>query len=156
MEQSLTKTLAHKLRRSVETVYERYRALLQTEYGATPGLRVVVDRGAGKKPLVATWGGLPLRRQMTATLLDHRPPPYAGRSELVQRLLADRCELCGSRDAVQVHHVRALKDLHRAGRPDKPTWARVMAARHRKTLVVCRACHVAIHAGRPTRPVNAD
>jgi ferredoxin len=26
----------------------------------------------------------------------------------------------------------------------------MMAARQRKTLVVCHTCHVAIHAGRPT------
>jgi hypothetical protein len=59
MEQSLTKTLACKLRTTVNAVYERYRARLQTDHGSTPGLRVTVERGAGKKPLVATWGGIP-------------------------------------------------------------------------------------------------
>jgi len=156
MEQSLTKTLAHKGRVSVDTVYERYRATLQTEFGTSPGLRIVVERGDGKKPLVATWGGIPLRRQMTAILTDQPPATYAGRSELVQRLLADHCELCGSRESVQVHHVRALKDLRKVGRPERPAWVRVMAARRRKTLVVCRECHAAIHAGRPTRRNSAE
>jgi hypothetical protein len=31
-----------------------------------------------------------------------------------------------------------------------------MAARRRKTLVVCHVCHRAIHAGRPTRPKVSD
>ena len=34
-------------------------------------------------------------------------------TELVKRLEADRCELCGSGDRVQVHHIRKLK----AGEP---------------------------------------
>ena len=34
---------------------------------------------------------------------------------------------------------------------DKPTWLKVMSAMRRKTLIVCERCHVAIHAGRPTR-----
>ncbi len=156
MEQSLTKTLAHKGRISVNTVYERYRVTLQTEFGTTPGLRIVVERGGGKKPLVATWGGIPLRRQMRAILTDRPLTTYTGRTELVQRLLADHCELCGSREFVQVHHVRALKDLRKAGRPERPAWVQAMAARRRKTLVVCRECHAAIHAGRPTRRGSAE
>jgi hypothetical protein len=151
MEQSLTKTLACKLRVTVKTVYARYQARLQTDHGATPGLRVMVERGAEQRPLVAVWGGIPLRRQIQAVLDDQPAPVYAARSELVQRLLADTCELCGSHDGVQVHHVRALKDLRRPGRAERPAWVTVMATRRRKTLVVCRTCHAAIHAGRPTR-----
>jgi hypothetical protein len=32
----------------------------------------------------------------------------------------------------------------------------LMAARQRKTLVTCRACHAAIHAGRPLPPSAYD
>jgi hypothetical protein len=46
---------------------------------------------------------------------------------------------------------RALKDLNRNGKGNPPEWARRMAARHRKTLVVCRACHEGIHSGSPPR-----
>ncbi|MGH2749414.1 MAG: maturase, partial [Actinomycetota bacterium] len=68
-----------------------------------------------------------------------------------ERLLANTCELCGSQENVQVHHVRGLKDLHRKGRGEKPRWVKVMAARRRKTLVVCESCHDDIHAGRRSR-----
>ena len=111
-------------------------------------LRVVVEREEGKKPLVAVWGGIPLRRKTKAVLNDHPSRGYVSHSELVQRLQAEQCELCGSTESVQVHHVRALKDLRQPGRKEKPLWVTVMATRRRKTLVVCQACHAAIHAGR--------
>ena len=110
-----------------------------------------MEREEGKKPLVAVWGGIPLRRQMKVVLNDQPAQSYVNHSELVQRLKAGRCELCGSTESVEVHHIRALKDLRRPGRKEKPAWVKVMAARHRKTLVVCHACHVAIHAGRPIK-----
>ncbi|WP_417803267.1 hypothetical protein [Streptomyces xiangluensis] len=49
--------------------------------------------------------------------------------------------------AVEVHHIRHLKDLTVRGRAPKPAWAQMMAARRRKTLVVCRVCHEHIHYG---------
>lgn len=150
MEQSLTKTLAHKLRLSVPQVYDRYGTTLQTPHGPYKGLRVTVAR-PDKAPLVAVWGGIPLKRQLNTDLNDDPRPVWSTRTELEQRLLADTCELCGSQEHVQVHHVRHLKDLRQPGRKDKPVWAQMMAARHRKTLVVCRACHAAIHHGRMTR-----
>jgi group II intron reverse transcriptase/maturase len=149
MERSLTQTLACKLRISVRSVYRRYRAQVQTDQGPRVGLRVTVERREDKPPLVATWGGLPLVHRTAAVLDDDPPRIWGSRTELEQRLLAQTCERCGSQDRIQVHHVRALKDLRRKGRADKPDWVKIMAARQRKTLVTCQACHAAIHAGRP-------
>jgi hypothetical protein len=73
------------------------------------------------------------------------------RNELLKRLLANTCELCTSTEQVEVHHIRKLADLKKQGQVEKPLWVRVMAARRRKTLIVCRQCHQAIHAGKPTR-----
>lgn len=146
MEQSLARTLAHKLRVSVRQIYHRFEVTLQTEYGPRAGLQVKVERG-DKKPLVATWGGICLRRQPKAVLNDQPLRIWGARTELEKRLLAQTCELCGSEENIQVHHIRALKDLHRRGRAEKPAWVKIMAARRRKTLVVCHRCHTAIHAG---------
>jgi hypothetical protein len=85
---------------------------------------------------------------MDAVFDDQPPRVWNVGPELLQRFLADACELCGSRHAVEVHHIRALKDLRRRGRAEKPEWVKKMAARQRKTLVVCRRCHEDIHAGR--------
>jgi group II intron reverse transcriptase/maturase len=147
MERSLTKTLSNKLRIRVPKVYDRYGATIRTNRGTYKGLEVRVER-EGKKPLVAQWGGISLAWDKTATLNDQ---PYRvwnnDRTEVEKRLLASTCELCGSTENVQVHHVRALKDLRRKGRAEKPEWVKKMAARRRKTLVVCHDCHVGIHNG---------
>lgn len=150
MQRSLTKTLAAKLRISVPKVYDRYGTTIDTEHGPRRVLEVRIERG-DKPPLIARWGGISLAWTPDGQICDLEPVPMINMAELVQRLLADQCELCGSQDNVQVHHIRALKDLQKPGRSEQPLWARVMAARHRKTLVVCGPCHRAIHEGRPTR-----
>ena len=134
----------------------KYRAEVETPYGRMRCLRVVVERGAAKKPLVAQFGGIPLRRQRKAVLNDQSPKINTDRgNELLKRLLADTCELCGAEQDCEVHHIRKLADLKRYGRREKPVWVQIMAARRRKTLVVCRACHLAIHAGKPVGRVLA-
>ena len=148
MEQSLIKTLAAKFRLTGPQVYQRYKAAI-TAHGRTyQGLQVVRVR-EGKKPLIAQWGGVSLRWDSRAILNDQPPRIYGGRTELEKRLLATTCEYCGATDHIEVHHIRALKDLTKSTGRDKPEWVKTMAARHRKTLVLCRTCHLDIHAGRP-------
>jgi hypothetical protein len=156
MERSLTQTLAAKLRISVSAVYRRYHTALETEQGQRTVLQVTVDRGEGRKPLIARWGGISLARDTKAVLNDSPRQVSAPRTELERRLLADTCELCGSQEHVEVHHIRALKDLAAKGRAERPFWIQIMAARQRKTLVVCRECHDDIHAGRSTPSVHAN
>lgn len=155
METSLLKTLAGKHRSTVAKMARKYKATTETSMGRRTCFRVIVPRGEEKKPLVAQFGGIPLRRQERATLTDATPPlAYTRQNEVVKRLLAGGCEVCGTRGDVQVHHVRKLADLTRPGRNDKPAWVRLMAMRRRKTLVVCPTCHVDIHAGRCAVPLR--
>ena len=149
METSLTKTLADKFRVSVPQVYRRYKTQVETPYGPRCALQVIVDRRqAGKPPLVATWGGIPLCWKKRAVLNDTPQRIWNTRTEIEARLLADTCELCGSHEGCQVHHIKALKNLQRPGRRPKPEWVKQMAARRRKTLVVCQTCHHDIHYSR--------
>jgi hypothetical protein len=149
METALLKTLACKLRTSVNKVRRRYHATVEVGGKRRGVLRVVIGRGEEKRPLVAQWGGISLARRTGTTLDDPLPRAWNNtRTELLERLLADQCELCGSREGVQVHHVRSLKDLQCRGRTERPEWVKLMAARQRKTLVVCRKCHTGIHAGK--------
>ena len=112
------------------------------------------DRGEGNRPLVATFGGIPLRRQKAAVLRDRAPVPATSRrKELIHRLLAGQCEICGQSDKVRVHQIRKLADLDRPGQP-QPEWVQIMARRRRKTLVVCDACHASIHDRRPTASIT--
>lgn len=150
METSLVKTLASKLKISVPQVYDRYETTFWVEKRPLKGLQTIIQR-EGKKPLVAQWGGISLRRQMDAVLNDQPHRIWNTVTELEQRLLADTCELCGSHENVEVHHIRALKDLKTDGRAEKPAWVKKMAAMRRKTLVLCRKCHQDVQYGRPRR-----
>ena len=149
MERSMTKTLGHKNKISVSKVWNRYRATWQTPAGPRRGLQVTVERGDGKRPLVARWGGISLARRTTRVVLkDELPGIWRKRpAELIDRLMSGRCELCQTQTDVEVHHVRRLKDLHSGNRAAQPEWARQMASRRRKTLIVCRDCHDGIHNG---------
>ena len=160
MEQSLTKTLAAKLRLSVPKVYDKYQGTFQTNERTYKVLQVVIER-EGKKPLVARWGGVPLTWDIQASLNDRPKGPWPSRSELEKRLLAETCEYCGTTGAtepIEVHHIRALKDLDTYPGREKPHWMRIMAARRRKTMVVCQTCHQDITYGRPMRrkPLSAS
>jgi hypothetical protein len=152
-ETSLVKTLAKKYKTSRSKIYRRFRALHQNEYGIYKVLEVTVDREPHKTPLVARFGGIPLRWNRWAAINDRITIPiWSKRSEVVERLLAQKCELCGAEDNIEVHHIRKLADLERKGQDDKRKWVKVMAARRRKSLVVCQRCHNDIHYGRYDGP----
>jgi hypothetical protein len=152
---SLLKTLASKLRCRVSEIRRKYQVILPDfGDGTQKVLRVVIER-PGKDPLVAVFGGIPFTRvpdgKGTADF-DFELAWYAPdrkKSEVVQRLLVGKCELCGG-DGIplEVHHIRKLADIDRPGRRPKATWGKIMSARKRKTLVACRKCHDDITYGR--------
>ena len=147
-ETSMLKTLAGKHKSTVSKMAAKYKTVIDTPEGKRTCFQVVVPRDRGRKPLVAQFGGIPLKRQRTAILSDLAPVLVSTtRNELIHRLLAGRCEICESTDRIEVHHLRKLADLHRHDRPDKPIWVQLMAMRRRKTLVLCRSCHQDIHKG---------
>ena len=147
---SLLKTLANKYD-STTKMARKYAATIETLHGPRKCLQVSIERDNGKKPLVARFGGIPLKRQKRAVLWDREPVPTIARhKEVVRRLLAGRCEICGQQEKVQVHQIRKLADLEKLGQPQPPEWVRQMATRRRKTLIVCDACHADIHERQPT------
>ncbi|WP_427006401.1 reverse transcriptase domain-containing protein [Pseudarthrobacter sp. H2] len=143
METSMLKTLAGKHGSSVSKMAARYKAKISTPQGLRTCFEATLER-KGMKPLVARFGGFPLARQKTAVINDRliTGPAYPHK-ELIDRLRNGVCEICGSRDGVRVHHVKALADL---GRSDTaPQWAQIMAARRRKTIIVCGSCYELAH-----------
>jgi hypothetical protein len=155
MERSLLKTLAHKHKTSAQTIAKKYAAKRETAYG--PRACLMAQREIKGKKRVAYFGGIPLRQDRTAIPRDQTTRRYfTKRTEIVQRLLADTCELCGSPTDIEVHHVRKLADLKTKSGRAKSYDAFVMAARQRKTLVLCRNCHRALHAGRLQRKPRAE
>jgi len=147
-ETSLLKTLAAKHRSTVTKMARKYKATVITPHGPRTCFEARTER-PGRKPLVARFGGIPLKRHKKAVLDDRLPAPApARRRELVTRLLRGRCEWCQQRGPVQAHQVRKLADLGTPG-PAQPGWASLMARMRRKTLIVCAPCHQLIHDGKP-------
>jgi group II intron reverse transcriptase/maturase len=143
--QSLVKTLATKHKRKVTWVYRKY---LRTSEEGVKTIVVTVPRER-KKPLVAKFGSKRINFKKFGEVRDEIPKLIPSRNELVKRLVAEKCELCGSTENVEVHHIRKLKTLVKkyAGRPNPPRWVVRMSELRRKTLVVCAQCHKAIHSG---------
>jgi hypothetical protein len=93
------------------------------------------------------------RSRITYHNLD-RPPNtwlYRTSTELGQRINAKQCEWCDTLEGpFEVHHVRRLKDLK-----GKLPWEKQMLQRRRKTMVLCKECHIDLHAGR-LKPRQTD
>ena len=96
--------------------------ILESDGKTYKGLQVTVSR-EGKKPLVATWGGISLIWDINAPIDDLLKPYQWNKSELEKRLLAQVCEQCGATratDRIEVHHIRGSK-----------TWKNTQAERSR-------------------------
>jgi group II intron reverse transcriptase/maturase len=136
---SLLKTLAAKHRTTVRKIAKPLQQGRDLVYsyqvkGKTHRLQVFALRDM-KPPLA------------DGRMVDHQPntSQYTlGRTEIVQRLNAERCEDCGKAQGYfEIHHVRKLADI----RQGTELWQRVMTAMRRKTLVLCIECHELLHAG---------
>ena len=114
MQTSMLKTLAGKHRSSVSKMAARYKATIETPHGPRTCFQASVER-AGRKPLVARFGGIPLRRQQNAVLTDRQPVPVTIR----------RKELISTAPARPVRDVRAHRTRCRsttsASSPTSPT-----------------------------------
>ncbi len=154
MEIALTKTLANKFRTTVPKIYQKYGGKRTVDGYTYKVLVVEVPTKNGTRYIY--WGGIPLKvvKPGTQPIDDNigtRNFALSSRTDLIQRLQANECEICGSSENCEVHHIRKLADLKNRwrGRKEKPDWVKRMIAMQRKTLVVCVKCHDTIHNGKP-------
>jgi group II intron reverse transcriptase/maturase len=86
MEKSMLKTLAAKHRSAASRMAAKYKAKILTPHGPRACVEATVER-EGRKPLVARFGGIPLKRQRTAVLTDRLTTgPIYPNKELIKRL----------------------------------------------------------------------
>jgi hypothetical protein len=133
-------------------VYRNYYE--KSEYGIK-AIVVTIPRKEPKKPLVAKFGAKPIRHVKRIVIKDEKPKPiHTGRNEIVQRLLAEKCELCGAEGKTEGHHIRKIADIRKKykGRKHPPRWTAFMMERNRKAIMVCNNCHQAIHSGKYDGP----
>jgi group II intron reverse transcriptase/maturase len=150
MQTSMLKTLAAKHKTTVNAMAAKYKVKaydVDADEFFT-AFRVKVER-PNKNPLFAQYGGFSLKRQ-DKEINDEISRNRNGRTEILERLLADKCENCGNEGDCQVHHIRKLANLLKR-KGERPGWVDMMILRSRKTLVLCRKCHSDLHAGRFVR-----
>jgi hypothetical protein len=150
MEIALTKTLANKFKTSVPKIYRKYGGKRVVDGYTYKVLVVEVPTKNGTRYIY--WGGIPLKVVKPGVdNIGTRNFALSSRTDLVQRLQANKCEICGAEGFCEVHHIHKLVDLKNRwrGKKEKPDWVKRMIAMQRKTLVVCEKCHVAIHNGKP-------
>lgn len=137
MEYSMYKTFAGKYRSTVRKINKKYRLnkLFTVKYE---------QKGVIKS---RTFYKTSFKRRTTAFNGSCDVEPYSiadvSRTNLTDRLKAEKCELCGATGKLIMHHVRNLKDLK-----GKESWKRLMSARKRKTIALCPSCHRLRHLGK--------
>lgn len=137
MEYSMYKTFAGKYRSTVRKINKKYRLnkLFTVKYE---------QKGVIKS---RTFYKTSFKRRATAFNGSCDIEPYSiadvSRTNLTDRLKAEKCELCGATGKLIMHHVRNLKDLK-----GKESWKRLMSARKRKTIALCPSCHRLRHLGK--------
>ena len=100
------------------------------------------DKKGERKPRVFYNEGFKRITDLETQKCDNLPYLFNTPSmSLVERLTANKCELCGKEGNVVSHHVRKLSELR-----GKTEWERKMLKMHRKSLIVCAECHNMIHA----------
>ena len=149
MATALLKTLASKNQTRTTKESTRLNATTKTPDGPRKCLQWTIQREK-KKPLIALFGGWPRKRRNNPVIEDRGIRPYVQlRSEIVERLLNDTCDVCGGKANIQMHHVRHLRDLNQKGKREMPPWMKVMISRKRKSIPLCKGCHDDVHFNRP-------
>lgn len=137
MEYSMYKTFAGKYRSTVRKINKKYRLnkLFTVKYEQKGVIKSRTFYKTSFKRRTTTFNGS----------CDIEPYSIAdvSRTNLTDRLKAEKCELCGATGKLIMHHVRNLKDLK-----GKESWKRLMSARKRKTIALCPSCHRLRHLGK--------
>jgi len=141
MEYSMYKTYGRKLRLFTGQVIDKFKingefTIRYTDKKGRNRMRVLYNRGFQKRD-----EALSARVDQLPGYTDKFP-----RTNMIDRLNARSCELCGATDVLlHMHHVRKISDLKE--RPKKEAWEIKMITRARKTMAVCIPCHKNIHHG---------
>jgi hypothetical protein len=139
MEYSMYKTYGTKYRTSIKKIIAKFRfgkdfAVKYKNAKGIERIRLFYNQGFKKqeKAFISNEDAIPNRNK------------YFGSNSLIDRLKAEKCEICGAiNEPIEMHHIHKLKDLQ-----GKSFWETLMIARKRKTLALCRSCHKKLHCGK--------
>ena len=138
MKYSMIKTYANKYKSTVSKII--------TKYNINGKFCVRYDTRDGQKIACFTEQRMEKNSEIKRVSVDTvgNTIIYGGRTSLINRLLAEKCEWCGTKGVpLEMHHVKKLKDLK-----GKKRWEQKMIARNRKTIAMCVPCHHDLHNGK--------
>ena len=134
MQYSMYKTFAQKYQTIVSKILKKYHrnGHFSVRYRLKNGM---------SKDLTFYHDGFKKKAPVSYMNVDNVPNTYHfTATRLVNRLKAEKCELCGVADKLVMHHVRKLKDL----KGNTPLEKR-MIARKRKSIALCDNCLKSTH-----------
>jgi group II intron reverse transcriptase/maturase len=135
MQYSMYKTFAHKYQTKVSKILKKYHR------NGHFSVRYQLKSGV-VKDLTFYHDGFKKKSPVSFSNIDKLPNfmYYTAKTSLIDRLKAEKCEMCGATGKLMMHHVRKLKDLK-----GKTPLEKRMIARKRKTIALCGNCLKSTH-----------
>jgi hypothetical protein len=140
MEYSMYKTFANKYKSSVKKIINKFsiNGHFGVKYETAKGKKVSFFYNDGFKKQAH------ISKEETIDAITSGRNIIYNRTSLIERLLAGQCEWCGKTNLpLQIHHIKKLKDLK-----GKKRWEKRMIERNRKTMALCKECHLNLHNGK--------
>ncbi|MGG1152323.1 reverse transcriptase/maturase family protein [Bacillus wiedmannii] len=145
VEYSMYKTFASKYRKSMKKIIAKYskNGEFTVEYQTKSGMK--------EKRLIKSFKKVTKLSESKEIDTIPNTLKYSGRTSLIERLQAEKCEYCGATGVkLEIHHVRKLKDIKRKKQLEK--WEERMISRNRRTIALCgpgqgNDCHKRLHKG---------
>lgn len=145
IQNAMLRTLANKHKTSVAKLVKKYK-----KWKIINGKRysvIEVSYVKNGKSISKYFGGISLERTSVnnvSNITDNIITFNFPRSSVAEKLLNNKCEICGSTDRVEIHHIKHLKNIKKSKEP----WALRMIALNRKTIALCHKHHCEVHKGK--------
>ncbi|MED4043588.1 reverse transcriptase domain-containing protein [Priestia aryabhattai] len=137
---SMLRTFACKYRVTTKKIRKRYER--------NKRFTITYKTTRGERKLSFIERSFPRQKSLKEAELDLLPNNRYVQSttKLSDRIKAEQCELCGKTNTtIHMHHVKRLKDIR--NKPNKSSLEKRMVARNRKTIALCKECHIKRHKG---------
>lgn len=137
---SMIKTFATKYKKRTKHIRKKYmkNGRFTVEYGTKRGMKQIhfIERSFPRVNGIS--------KEQTDVVPNTR---YTlSTTKLSDRIKAETCELCGRNNTlIHMHHVKRLKNLRE--KSNKSYLEQQMIARNRKTIALCKECHIKRHKG---------
>lgn len=141
MEYSCLKTIAGKHKTTARKIIKKYKTYTDKKSKSKKWSIPYETKKGTQRRTFAKFMDCKKTKYVEDKIKDFAVIHASTRTTLDDRLKARECELCGKTDVpLEIHHVNKVKNLK-----GKEFWEIMMIAKRRKTMAVCKKCHMKIH-----------